>query len=81
MTPEEVSVLVRKLDAILEIRLVSTVGTITFELINNLRIPEDALVVYTDNITQILPVVNNLDGSFSITIETMVQSKIILELY
>ena len=80
MKPDDLSVLVRKLDTILEIRLISTIPMITFELFNNLREPQEAILKH-DNITYYVPVINNFDGSFSILIYSMAKCEIILELF
>ena len=53
---------------------------ITFELFNNLREPQEAILKH-DDITYYVPVINNFDGSFSILIYSMVKCEIILELF
>ena len=79
MRPEDLSVLVRKVGAVLEIRLVSEVERITFELLNNERDPVTALVS-CDGTEEITEVLENNDGSRSLLVIPGTQCEVTLEI-
>ena len=82
MRPEDLSVLVRKQEAVLEMRLVSAVDTVTFELTNNLRTPGEAVLQCGEGGGGItVPVLNNGDGSLSITLPPMVTCTVVLDIF
>ena len=79
MRPEDLSVLVRKVGAVLEIRLVSEVERITFELLNNERNPVTALVS-CDGTEEVTEVLENNDGSKSLLVIPGTQCEVTLEI-
>ena len=79
MRPEELSVLVRKVGAVLEIRLVCEVERITFELLNNERNPVTALVS-CDGTEEVTDVLENNDGSKSLLVIPGAHCEITLEI-
>ena len=82
MSPDELSVLVRKQATVLEINLVSLVDSITFELMNNLRDPTEAWIqCHEDEEGHTVPVLDNLDGSLSMPVTPSTNCKILVELY
>ena len=82
MRPEDLSVLVRKHEAVLEMRLVSAVDTVTFELTNNLRTPGEAVLQCGEGGVDItVPVLSNNDGSLSITLPFMVICTVVLDIF
>ena len=82
MRPDDLSVLVRKQEAVLEMRLVSAVDTVTFELTNNLRTPGEAVLQCGEGGVDItVPVQNNGEGSLSITLPPMVTCTVLLDIF
>ena len=82
MKPEELSVLVRRVvrgDSLLEIRLVSEVKRVSFELVNNDRDPGSA-ILSCDGAEEITTVIDNNDGSKSILVIPGTQCEVTLEI-
>ena len=80
MRPEELSVLVRRLGSVLQIRLVCDVERLTFELLHNDRDPATAQVSCegTEEVTAVID--NNNDGSRSILVIPGTQCEVTLEI-
>ena len=82
MKPEDLSVLVRKNEAVLEMRLVSAVDTVTFELTNNQRTPGEAVLQCGEGGGGItVPVLSSGEGSLSITLPPMVTCTVVLDIF
>ena len=82
MRPEDLSVLVRKHEAVLEMRLVSAVDTVTFELTNNVRTPGEAVLQCGEGGGgDTVPMQNSGEGSLSITLPPMVTCTVVLDIY
>ena len=79
MKPEELSVLVRRVGAALEIRLVCEVERLTFQLLHNERDPGTALVS-CDGTEELTEVSDNHDGSKSILVIPGTQCEVTLEI-
>ena len=79
MKPEELSVLVRRVGSVLEIRLVCDVERLTFELLRNDRHPDTALVS-CDGTEKLTEVIDNNDGSKSILVIPGTQCEVTLEI-
>ena len=80
MRPEELSVLVRRLGSVLQIRLVCDVERLTFELLHNDRDPATAQVS-CDGAEEVTAVIeNNSDGSKSILVSPGTQCEVTLEI-
>ena len=78
MSPDELSVLVRKQATVLEINLVSLVDSITFDPID----PTEAWIqCHEDEEGHTVPVLDNLDGSLSMPVTPSTNCKILVELY
>ena len=82
MNPEELSVLVRRVrreGSVLEMRLVSEVERVTFELLHNERDPATALIS-CDGIEEVTEVIDNYDGSKSFLVIPGTKCEVTLEI-
>ena len=79
MEPRDLSVLVRRVDSLLDIRLVSALEKVTFELLTSDQAPDTADISCEggDEVTNLL---DNLDGTFSITVRPNEQCRVSLKI-
>lgn len=65
MDPEDLSVLVRRIGESLEIRLVSRVEMVTFELLTSQKTPDSA-EISCDGVDEVASVTDNEDGPWDL---------------
>ena len=79
MDPEDLSVLVRRVGGSLEIRLVSGVEIVTFELLTSQK-PPDSAEISCDGVDEVASVTDNEDGTYSIAVLPGIQCQLLLQL-
>ena len=79
MAPEDLSVLVRRVGSVLDIRLVSALERVTFELVSSDQAPDTADISCGET-EEVEELVDNQDGTFSITVSPNKQCRVSLQL-
>ena len=79
MEPKDLSVLVRRVDSVLDIRLVSALEKVTFELLTSDQAPDTA-DISCEGGEEVTNLLDNHDGTFSITVRPREQCRVSLKI-